>query len=527
MTEYEASSAGGAAAGKEPHAELAAFPINEPGMNFISADFDLIMVNRTNERIYGKPVASLLGKKCYREFERRLEPCPHCPGRVALATGETAESDAIGRHGDGTRLYARIRAHPVLGPDNVPTGFIEVVEDLTEQRRAESLAAIETDFQTALLSAKNVHRALREVIESALRVECIEWGCVFLVHRATGEHELVHQRGLSASQLDHLRAVSLRLIQPEPSLLPNGSPVFDLVPILHRGILVANLIVGGSACNVIPSPLKAGVRSLGVLAGNAISRIFAEQSRGDAVADLEAFIAIAPIATWVIDAEERITMWNKAAERVLGWQASDMLGNVPRFAGAHAEQQPTKITCKDGRTIDVRLVSAPFRDVVGNASTTLIMAEVLCQPAAAQPSADATAAQAGSPDSGAAPPAIRVLVLDAGESWGGDLSAILTTLGDPPARCRSTLEAAALLTEAEFRNEPFSLGVVSMIYEDGRSGLDQKAALRGLGFSAPVMVSSDVGVRGHEHYGIASVITRPYAADAVAEAVDQALLQRR
>ena len=46
------------------------------------------------------------------------------------------------------------------------------------------------------------------------------------------------------------------------------------------------------------------------------------------------------------------------------------------------------------------------------------MAEVLCQPAAAQPSADATAAQAGSPDSGAAPPAIRVLVLDAGESWG-------------------------------------------------------------------------------------------------------------
>ena len=90
MTEYEASSAGGAAAGKEPHAELAAFPINEPGMNFISADFDLIMVNRTNERIYGKPVASLLGKKCYREFERRLEPCPHCPGRVALATGETA-----------------------------------------------------------------------------------------------------------------------------------------------------------------------------------------------------------------------------------------------------------------------------------------------------------------------------------------------------------------------------------------------------------------------------------------------------
>jgi hypothetical protein len=55
-------------------------------MNLISVDFDLVMVNRTNERLYGKSMVALLGNKCYREFEKRDAPCPHCPGRLALET---------------------------------------------------------------------------------------------------------------------------------------------------------------------------------------------------------------------------------------------------------------------------------------------------------------------------------------------------------------------------------------------------------------------------------------------------------
>jgi hypothetical protein len=62
-----------------------------------------------------------------------------------------------------------------------------------------------------------------------------------------------------------------------------------------------------------------------------------------------------------------------------------------------------------------------------------------------------------------------------------------------------------------------------MVYANGTSGLDEKASLRTLGFEAPVLASSDWGVRGHEHFGIAGVITRPYDADAIAEALGLAL----
>ena len=109
-------------------------------MNLISVDFDIVMVNRTNERLYAKSMTALLGNKCYSEFEKRDKPCPHCPGRLALETGEAQEAETTGMRDDGTRFSARIKAHPVIGPDNRATGFIEIVEDITEQKRAESLA---------------------------------------------------------------------------------------------------------------------------------------------------------------------------------------------------------------------------------------------------------------------------------------------------------------------------------------------------------------------------------------------------
>jgi PAS domain S-box-containing protein len=498
------------------------YAANEPGMNFISVDFELIMVNRTNERVYGKPAAALLGKKCYREFERREEPCPHCPGRLALATGESQATEAIGLHADGTRLYARIRAHPVLGPDNRPTGFIEVVEDISEQKRAESVSAIETDLQSALVSVKNVPRALRESLEAALRIEGIDWGCVFLANRETEEHDLVYQRGVSPADLPILQGRVRERLPVSTTDLPGAPLVVEVLPVTHRGHMVATLIVGGSSYQAMPSTLKAGLLGLGVITGNAISRIWAEQSRGDAVADLEAFITMAPVATWVLDFEGRVTMWNKAAERLLGWQADEVLRQFPPFGDAHVQHQPTRLFNKEGVILEVRLHTAPFRDVVGNGSTLLVMAEDLTRahsPGDSTPSITVrrAAREVSSRRTGGR---VRVLIVDAGEPWGQDLARVISSLGYEACRQPTAADAAPAIREALTGGRPFGLAVVGMVYADRTSGLDEKAALRTLGFEGPVFVSSDWEVRGHEHFDIAGVLTHPYEAGIVSKALD-------
>jgi hypothetical protein len=38
--------------------------------------------------LFRKPAKEMLGKKCYEEFERRVDVCPHCPGWQRLRRGQ-------------------------------------------------------------------------------------------------------------------------------------------------------------------------------------------------------------------------------------------------------------------------------------------------------------------------------------------------------------------------------------------------------------------------------------------------------
>jgi PAS domain S-box-containing protein len=504
-------------------------PGSEPGMNFISVDFDLVMVNRANERLYGKSITALLGKKCYREFERREDPCPHCPGRLCLSTGETHEIETMGRRDDGTRYYARIRAHPVVGPDNQPTGFIEVVEDITEQKLAESLAHIETDLQVALVGTKNIQKALREALDASMHVEGVEWGCIFSIDQETGRHDLVAQRQVPPDRLGLLAAASHLEPAGPAAGTEEGQPPLEVVPIVHKGNGVAILVMGTSTEREIAPAARAALRSLGAITGNAISRIRAEQSRGDAVADLEAFITIAPVAAWMIDRQDRITMWNKAAENLTGWPAAEVLGKTQPFGPVHLDPGQTTLTCKEAGQVDVRLRIAPFRDIVGNSSATIITAEDLSLQKRIQELEERLAGSGTGSGTAAAPkpldglcegaaPAPRVLIIDSDEPWGLELAGILTDMGYAPTRCASMHETAAALASAEADPLTIMLAVVDLVTPSG-SGLSQTAALRELGFKGPVAVTSDSDVRGYEQHGFAAILKRPYRAEAVAEAL--------
>src|SRR4030043_20285 len=101
-----------------------------------------------------KPVSELIGKKCFREFEKRDAMCPYCPGVRAMATGQPAEVETEGVRDDGSRYNVRIQAFPAFGYDGAVTGFIEITEDITERKRIEELLQHEREtFSTILQNA--------------------------------------------------------------------------------------------------------------------------------------------------------------------------------------------------------------------------------------------------------------------------------------------------------------------------------------------------------------------------------------
>jgi PAS domain-containing protein len=64
------------------------------GITLIGTDYRIIMTNTSQGKFFNRPAGAFTGRHCFREFEKRNEVCPHCPGKIAMATGRMAEIEA-------------------------------------------------------------------------------------------------------------------------------------------------------------------------------------------------------------------------------------------------------------------------------------------------------------------------------------------------------------------------------------------------------------------------------------------------
>ena len=122
------------------------------GITLINSDYRVIMTNAAQARLFQKPIDAFVGRECFREFEKRDGVCAHCPGTEAMATGKNAVAEITGVRDDGSRVAVSVHAFPHRGPDGHITGFIEVVEDITERKQMEA----------ALQESENLYRSLFE-----------------------------------------------------------------------------------------------------------------------------------------------------------------------------------------------------------------------------------------------------------------------------------------------------------------------------------------------------------------------------
>jgi signal transduction histidine kinase/CheY-like chemotaxis protein len=108
------------------------------GVALISPDHSIVKVNQALANLSKKMPEYFVAKKCFREFEKREQVCPHCPGVPAMQELRACEAEVVGPvRDDGSTMRLRIRAFPVIGKDQKAAGFIEVVEDITERKKIE------------------------------------------------------------------------------------------------------------------------------------------------------------------------------------------------------------------------------------------------------------------------------------------------------------------------------------------------------------------------------------------------------
>ena len=120
----------------------------QDGVSVLSKDLSVIRYNPTIEKWHGK---DLTGKKCYRLFHGREEPCETCPSVRAIREKTMQREvvrDLIG--------WKEIYAYPLVNDDGEVTGTIEQVRDITERKQAENELREAKEYAENLIETANV-----------------------------------------------------------------------------------------------------------------------------------------------------------------------------------------------------------------------------------------------------------------------------------------------------------------------------------------------------------------------------------
>ena len=112
----------------------------------IDIDFTIQEANTAAVTFFGNNKKELIGNKCYRAFFHRIRPCPFCQALDCLHSGVLQETETD----VSERIYS-FQFHNVKVPENSKSVFIEIINDITEQKnlqeelvRTEKMAGIGT-----------------------------------------------------------------------------------------------------------------------------------------------------------------------------------------------------------------------------------------------------------------------------------------------------------------------------------------------------------------------------------------------
>lgn len=104
------------------------------GVSIHSGDFEILNVNETLTKLFGKPKEELIGKKCYSIFHQQDCPINGCPLEKAKLSKKRETAEYYEKSLDAWLL---VTTSPILDKYDRLTKIIHVVRDISERKRQE------------------------------------------------------------------------------------------------------------------------------------------------------------------------------------------------------------------------------------------------------------------------------------------------------------------------------------------------------------------------------------------------------
>jgi len=176
------------------------------GITFIDKDQNIIIANSAQAKMFDLDQEKIAGEKCYQQFGNKNKLCKNCPGIIAMDEDRAVVKQVERKRKDGSSFTIKTNSFPVKNAFNVTLGFIEVVEDISEQvHMHEELQKIEHIESIGHLAAGLAHD-FNNLLAAIL-------GNIELAQTTISPEETAYQRLNSAEvACEHARVLANQLL---------------------------------------------------------------------------------------------------------------------------------------------------------------------------------------------------------------------------------------------------------------------------------------------------------------------------
>jgi PAS domain S-box-containing protein len=329
----------------------------------IDADHRIVRANRSLAALSGMSGDSLVGRHCYEIIHGTDKPTPGCPHICTLtecrqATAEFPEP-ALGRH-------VEVSTSPLLGSGGNCIGSVHIIKDITERKKIE----------TALQESESRLRSLYNNMAEGVALH-------HLIFDDSGHP--VNYRIVDANlQFERILGIDRETILGKTATEAYG---VQEAPYLSE---YAGVALSGQPARLetyFPPLDRYFDISIAPWGQQGFATIFTDaterQRAWEAKSRLATIVEFSADAMIGRDLAGRITSWNKAAERIFGYSAEEMLGHTSELLmpdgdvtsidnvleqirrSGQSVSFETLRNHKDGTVIDVAVTISPVNDTAG------------------------------------------------------------------------------------------------------------------------------------------------------------------
>ncbi len=351
----------------------------------ISRDLDGIIRswNKGAEQLFGYSAQEVIGRS---PFMLIPPECEKDESKILgkIRSGENIEHyETIRVKKDRTRLDVSLRTSPIKDAAGNLIGISIIAHDITERKRAEE----------EILRAQTFLGSIVENIPDMIFVKDAK-DLRFVQFNKAGEELLGHRRQdlIGRNDYDFFPKEEADFFTTNDRTVLENKQLLDIpeepIETKHRGTRILHT-------KKIPICNKEGrPQYLLGISEDITERKRAEEALRSTTEFLRALIQTSPLAIINLDPDSNVMSWNRAAEDMLGWSESEVLGKPLPYIPAEKEAEADALwnkamrssglngieirrAKKDGTPIDLEVWSRTFRDAQGVPNSSIgILADI-------------------------------------------------------------------------------------------------------------------------------------------------------